>query len=506
MAATGLLAHCLRDRLETIGELVSDIRGILSYGAYVPRRRLQRSAIHAANKWFAPALGAMAKGERAIANWDEDAITMGVEASRDCLDGYDRASLSGVTLASVSHSFADRLNAGIIKEALDLSDTIAADDRGGSLRAGTSALLSALQGSGSAHLIAAADLRKARAASDAEMLQGDASAAVLVGNGDDVIARLVASHSVTVDFVDHYREAGEEYDYAWEPRWIREIGHGGILTGAIRDCIAGSGLDAASIEHAIIPLTARGAAASVAKKSGLSPDALVDPLGATIGDCGTAHPLLMLTQTLDAAQPGEHVLVAGFGQGADVMIFQITAAINSVRRGRLEKQLARGIQDSNYMRFLAHRGVLDIEKGMRAELDEKQPSTSLYRNRKAVFALVGARCTKTGTVQFPASDIGVNPNDHSIGTQEPYPLAERSARVLSYTADSLAFSLDPACYYGTIDFEGGGRIAVEFAEVSAEDVDVGSQMRMVFRIKAYDSLRHFRKYFWKATPISQGDA
>ena len=30
--------------------------GILSFGAYLPRNRLQRAAIHAANAWFAPGL------------------------------------------------------------------------------------------------------------------------------------------------------------------------------------------------------------------------------------------------------------------------------------------------------------------------------------------------------------------------------------------------------------------------------------------------------------------
>jgi len=57
--------------------------GIVSYGCYIPRLRLQRSAIAAANKWFAPGLVALSKGERSMANWDEDSITMAVEASRD---------------------------------------------------------------------------------------------------------------------------------------------------------------------------------------------------------------------------------------------------------------------------------------------------------------------------------------------------------------------------------------------------------------------------------------
>jgi 3-hydroxy-3-methylglutaryl CoA synthase len=59
--------------------------GISAYGAYIPRLRLQRSAIAAAHQWSDPSFKGKGKGERAIANWDEDAITMAVEAARDCL-------------------------------------------------------------------------------------------------------------------------------------------------------------------------------------------------------------------------------------------------------------------------------------------------------------------------------------------------------------------------------------------------------------------------------------
>ena len=55
--------------------------GIVEYGAYIPRLRLQRSAAIASVGWFNAGLKALGKGERAIAGWDEDVITM---ASRSC--------------------------------------------------------------------------------------------------------------------------------------------------------------------------------------------------------------------------------------------------------------------------------------------------------------------------------------------------------------------------------------------------------------------------------------
>ena len=57
--------------------------GILSFGGYVPRIRLSRQSIVDANSWFNPALKGLAKGERSMANWDEDSVTMAVEAARE---------------------------------------------------------------------------------------------------------------------------------------------------------------------------------------------------------------------------------------------------------------------------------------------------------------------------------------------------------------------------------------------------------------------------------------
>ena len=70
----------------------------------------------------------------------------------------------------------------------------------------------------------------------------------------------------------------------------------------------------------------------------------------------------------------------------------------------------------------------------------------------------------------------------------------------------MAYSPDPPTYYGMIDFEGGGRMISEFSDVTEDDVEVGREMRMVFRIKAQDEQRKFTKYFWKATPVRTPDA
>ena len=70
--------------------------GITAYGAYVPIWRLPRETI--AKEWGLPA----APGEKAVANFDEDALTLGVAAAIDCLNGANRESIDGVLFASTT--------------------------------------------------------------------------------------------------------------------------------------------------------------------------------------------------------------------------------------------------------------------------------------------------------------------------------------------------------------------------------------------------------------------
>jgi hydroxymethylglutaryl-CoA synthase len=477
--------------------------GILAYGVYIPQRRLQLPAVFEANAWFAPELKGLAKGERAIGDWDEDAITMAVEAARDALSGLDRSEIGSLSLASTTFPFADRMNSAVVKEALNLDDSVGALDATGSQRAGSSALIQALRGAntGSApQLCLASDVRKAAPASEAELTYGDAAAALLVGFGTP-IARFLGAHSTTIDFVDHFRATGEDFDYAWESRWIREEGYLKLAADGLKLALEKLRVTGADIDHCAIAIAARGVPQAIAKKLGINPDAVLDGLTGKVGDAGTGYCSLLIASALEKAKPGEKILAMAFGQGVDVLLFEATEALGNLpERMAVTKSIARGKPDSNYLRYLFHRGLLPLHRGMRAEHDEKQPGTTLYRNRKAVLGLVGGRCTKTGTVQFPKSEISVNPNERAVGTQEDYPLADLPARVVTYTSDRLTYSPNPPAHYGAVDFEGGGRISVEFTDVEGVEIEVGQPMRMVFRIKAVDEKRHFLRYFWKAAP------
>jgi 3-hydroxy-3-methylglutaryl CoA synthase len=475
--------------------------GILAAGAYIPRLRLSRRSIVDANAWLNPALKSQAKGERAMCNWDEDSLTMAVEAARDTLAGRGRADVAALHLCSTTFPFLDRLNAGVVARALDLADDVSALDVAATQRAATSALRTALDARTST-LIVAAENRRAKAGSSSEISSGDGAAAILLGDGEP-IARPLGRATATADFVDHYRSMEQPFDYQWEERWIRDAGYMEIVPAVIGRCLAQAGVAAADVAHFCMPAAVSRVAPAVAKAAGIPETAVRDGLGGQCGDTGAAHPLVLLVAALEDAKPGDRILVVGFGQGADAILFECTAPFEAAPDHLgVRGHLARRCEELNYSKLLAFGDLVEIERGMRAEADKLTPLSALWRHRDAVTSFKGGRCTACGTLQFPKSRICVNPNCNALDTQEPHAFADKVGRMNSYTADRLTYSPDPPACYGMVQFEGGGRWMMDFTDLEPDQLEVGRAMRMVFRIKDVDAQRGFRRYFWKAAPVT----
>jgi len=479
--------------------------GITGYGGYVPRLRLSRKAVVEANAWYAPHLAGKAKGTRAMANWDEDSITMAVAAARDCLGAADdRSHVKSVYLASSTLPFAERLNAGVVCEVLTLLEGVQAADMGGSLRAGLTAMsqaMASINAGGGDALVIAADTRKTQAASTQELDYGDGAAALLFGT-HNVLAEYLGGHTLTVDFVDHFRASGEDVDYHWEERWVRDEGISKLAPRAIKAALEQAGITPAQVDHFIFPSTFQKIDQQLAKRCGFKPEAVADALAASVGDTGTPHALLLLAHTLERAMPGQHIVVAQFGSGAEAMVFRVTDAIRSFKPARgVSQWVARGTEEKNYTRFLSFKDQLQLERGMRGEQDRKTALSTAYRHKSALLGLVAGRCEVTGSVHFPPSRISYDQGKPLQDTQRPYKLAERRGTVLSWSAETLSFHRSPPHTYGQVDFEGGGRILMEFTDVAKGDIASGTELEFVFRIKDIDDRRGFTRYFWKGTPV-----
>jgi 3-hydroxy-3-methylglutaryl CoA synthase len=479
--------------------------GIVGYGGYIPRLRLSRRAVVDANAWYAPNFAAKAKGTRAFGSWDEDSITLAVAAARDCLGtSEDRDHISGVYLASGTLPFAERLNAGVVCGALTLRDDVEALDLSGSQRVALSAVSQAIakvQSGGGDVLVLAADSRKTRAASSQELDFGDGGAAVLIGS-DKVLAEYLGSATLSVDFVDHFRMSGEGIDYFWEERWVRDEGIGKLVPQVIAEALTKAGVEASQIEHFIFPSTFQKIDSQIAKTCGIRAEAVVDALADKVGETGVPHALLLLAHVLERAQPGQHILVTQFGSGAQAMVFRVTDAIRMFKPAKgVSQWLASGVEERNYTKFLSFKEQIRLERGMRGEQDKKTALTTAYRHKSAILGLVAGQCEVTGSVHYPPSRLSYDQGAPLLDTQKPYKLADRRANVLSWSAEYLSFHMAPPHHYGQIDFEGGGRILMDFTDIDIGEVQSGTPMEMVFRIKDVDELRGFTRYFWKATPV-----
>ena len=478
--------------------------GIVDAAAYVPAMRLDRGAIFAANSWANPALKGLARGSRSFCNWDEDSITLGVEAARRCLSGRSADEVRRLYFASTTPPFADRQSAAVIGEALNLSEQTAAVDLGNSRNAGMQAWCEALRG-GEPALVVAADARRARPASAQELQYGHGSAAVLLG-GEGAIAEVLAEYRLTRDFVDQFRGSAEDFDYRWEERWIRDQGLRTTIPALVQGVLTKARVAPAQLARLVLPAAPPRMIGAMAKALGLPPDAVQDGRLGDVGDTGAPHPLLLTVDALAEARPGDLILVVGFAQGGIAMLLKATEEIVGWRQrnaGRLALSPPRA--ENAYTKYLSFNGLLSMDFGMRAEADTKTQLSAFDRHRSELTGFAGGRCPVCKTVQFPRSARCVNPDCNAEGEQEVVRLADEPGAVSSFTQDWLAYTPHPPLQYGLASTESGARVLMEFTECPLEKMRVGLPLRFVFRIHAIDSRRGYRRYFWKGAPAPDPD-
>lgn len=480
------------------------MRGITSFGAYIPWYRMNRKMIYDQLGFFNSATAGVSKGEKAVANYDEDTISMAHAAAMACLGNISADTAEGLYLASLSLPFVQRQNALIVSDALGFDSNIRSADFTGALKAGTTALLSALDavGAGSAGsiMVCAADCRTGKPGSAQEHLFGDGAAAMMVGS-ENVIAEYKGGCSVSHDFVDYRQITGERFLHAWEDRWVREQGFGKIIPEVINKLLKKYQLQISDFSKVIIPCPMTPWLKDMAKNLGVTEDKIQDNLQLNVGDTGTALPLMLLAAALEEARPGDKILLTGYGSGSDALYFEVTPVIEQMKhRKGIKDNLICKRQMDHYGKYLVLRNLLPLEVGIRGEIVRSTSMTVLWQQGRTVSALEGVKCKKCGTPQYPKHLVCVNPDCEAANEMEPYRFFNKTGRVVSFTGDNLAFCMDPPSIYGLVDFEEGGRLLLDFTDCTLDSVEVAMQVRMSFRRKYSDEDRGYYGYYWKAVP------
>ena len=107
--------------------------GITSIGAYIPMYRLKREEI--ARMWGTRGMG----GEKAVAGYDEDSITMAVAAAREC-QNHCSGDVDGLYFASTTAPYQEKQSAAIIASVIGLDRKSLTADHANSLRSSTTAV------------------------------------------------------------------------------------------------------------------------------------------------------------------------------------------------------------------------------------------------------------------------------------------------------------------------------------------------------------------------------
>jgi 3-hydroxy-3-methylglutaryl CoA synthase/uncharacterized OB-fold protein len=468
-------------------------RGVVSIAGYVPYRRLQRSSVAAV---FGAGGG---PGARSVASHDEDTTTMGVEAARRALQGAPGAAPGALWFATATPAYLDKTNATTLHAALRQPAEVGAFDFGGALRSGPGALRTALGAAGSGTtLVVVADLRDGLPTSADESAGGDGAAAVLVGDdgpGTPVIAEYLGGASVSDEFLDRWRTAGERRSKTWEERF-GETRYVPLGAQAWQSGLKAAGVSADEVDRVVVTGMHRRAAKAVGRALGVRDGALADDLSATVGQTGAAHAGLVLASMLEQAAPGEVVAVVALADGADVLVLRTTPALAGwTSSDPVADQVAAGA-DLPYGKFLTWRGMVTPEPPRRPE-PQRVSSSAAARNEEWKFGFVGSRDRSTGAVHLPPSRVSMDGG--AVDDMVPIDRADAAATIATFTVDRLAYSPSPPIVFAVVDFDGGGRFPVELTDVDPDRVAIGDRVVMTFRrLFTADGIHN---YFWKARPV-----
>jgi len=471
--------------------------GIVSYGAYIPIHRLSREKLD--QVWG----GGAGKGEKAITNWDEDSITMAVEAGTDCLKGIERGSVNALYFATTTPPYKEKQSASIIAAALDLNEDIIAADFANSLRSGTIAIRAALDavkaGSAKKVLVIASDCRIPPPNSAFEPLFGDGAAAFLIGE-DGVAAEIEGSYYLTSEFIDVWRLEYDIVPRTWEDRFTLEQGYQPHLRKAVAALLKAHNSTSKDFTKAAFYAPNARSHAAMVRTLGLDAKTQVqDPLFDNVGNTGAAFALMTLVGALEEAKPGDRILLANYGDGADAHIIRVGDGIEKVRDRRgIKKHLQSKLVLENYGKYVRFRNLMQFE-----ETPTTRPRTSLpqiWRDRNWVYRFHGHKCKKCGKIQFPPQKLCMYCQAKEEFLEE-IPLWDKKGTLFTYSMDERQPPIDPPNVLAAVNLEGGGRIFSQMTDRDVKNLRVGMPMELTFR-RIHDALG-VHNYFWKCRPVRE---
>ena len=465
--------------------------GLTSYGLHIPRYRLDLETLR--NAWG----NISGKGERSIANYDEDSLTMAAQAVIDCKEDLSQEEkMGGLYYCSTTSPYREKLGATIIADVADLASEMDTADFSNSLRCGTSALKVALDSMKSRNhpsIIVASDCRLSEPGSALESVLGSGAAALSIG-GTDLIAVVEGFYSLSRNFTDFWRLERDPYVKTSDLRFTQVHGLMEIGGQAVKNTLNKFQLNPEHFSKIVLSSPDKTSQTQFAKALGFDVTRQVSSIVFdTVGNTGSAQSFLMLISVLDHSEPGDRILFVNYADGADVFIFKVTEEIRRLQsKMKFKRSLEYKRRLSNYVKYLVFRDM--IKKSPEPEIFSS--SILQWREQKQDLRLYGTKCLECSTIFYPMRRICPH-----CGSQDRYEEVRmsRKGKVHTFNRDRVFLCPEPSLMMAVIDLEDGGRFYGQMTDCGEEEIDIGLPVELVFR-KFHDA-KGFVNYFWKARPL-----
>lgn len=298
--------------------------GIVGYGGYIPSGRISVAEIaKKQGKSAEQVTASLGVKQKAVANQDEDTVSLAVTASRSALQKakIEASRLGAVLIGSESHPYAVKSTGSIVAEILGVGRDYFSVDLEFACKAGTGAiiLVAAMVEAGliDCGLAIGADVAQAKPGDALEFTAGAGAGAFILGNQKfKWLAKLERITSLTSDTPDFWRRSGQKYP-SHAGRFTAQPAYFAHVIGTTEKFLKNSNTKISDYDHVVLHMPNAKFPQRVAGKLGVTPQQLkAGFLVPEIGNPYSASSLLGLTSVLDQAKAKQKILVTSYGSGS----------------------------------------------------------------------------------------------------------------------------------------------------------------------------------------------
>lgn len=333
--------------------------GIVAYGTYIPKYRIRLSSI--AQMWGKDSSeieSGLRMVEKAVPGFDEDAVTMGIEAGKKAINaaGINPSKLQSVYFGSESHPYAVKPSSTTVAQYLGVGNNYLAADLEFACKAATAGLQITVGLLNSEiikyGLVIGSDSAQGKPHDALEYTAASAASAYILGNiKNEVVANILEMSSISSDTPDFWRRDGAKYPshfgrFTGEPAYFTHV----IQEG--KNLLAKSKLEPSDFAYCVFHMPNGKFPRVVAKKLGFTNEQLMASLIVDkIGNPYSASSLMGLAAVLDIAKPKQKIFFVSYGSGAgsDGFIFETTDQLSKKQKKTIP--VLKQIEDKIYISY-----------------------------------------------------------------------------------------------------------------------------------------------------------